>query len=98
MTNIAVSPTAKDAVRQDFNPSQDPTVADLKRRTAELISLMELIRDRGVAGREASVAITQLQTASMWCVLAATKGLPGSTRPTDTTDSGVEQPGSSSGS
>ena len=69
--------TAKDAVRKDFNPSGNQDVADIKAMTASLVSKMEQIRDRnnGLAGREAAVAITNLQTASMWCVLAATKGL-----------------------
>ena len=74
---MSISESAADAVRRDFNPSGNFDVADIKRRTAELISIMEIIRDRdgGKAGREAAVAITNLQTASMWCVLAATKGL-----------------------
>ena len=71
------SETAKDAVRKHFNPSGNPDVATIKEATSTLIAFMEGIRDRdgGKAGREASVAITNLQTASMWCVLAATKGL-----------------------
>ena len=69
--------TAKDAVRKDFNPSGNQDVAEIKAATAALVTKMEGIRDRnnGLAGREAAVAITNLQTASMWCVLAATKGL-----------------------
>jgi len=72
-----VSDTAADAVRLKFNPSGNSDVADIKEMTSKLIHRMELIRDRngGAAGREAAVAITNLQTASMWCVLAATKGL-----------------------
>lgn len=75
--DIETSATAKDAVRKDFNPSGNQDVADIKAITASLISKMEQIRDRngGLAGREAAVAITNIQTASMWCVLAATKGL-----------------------
>ena len=75
---MSISESAADAVRQKFNPSSNTDVAAIKQRTAELISMMEVIRERdgGKAGREAAVAITQLQTASMWCVLAATKGLP----------------------
>ena len=74
---MTISTTAADAVRKDFNPSGNTDVTAIKLRTAELISIMEVIRDRngGAAGREAAVAITNLQTASMWCVLAATKGL-----------------------
>ncbi len=72
-----MSDSANDAVRRNFNPSGNADVAAIKERTADLIALMEVIRDRdgGKAGREAAVAITNLQTASMWCVLAATKGL-----------------------
>ena len=75
--DIETTATAKDAVRKDFNPSGNQDVADIKAITASLVSKMEQIRDRnnGLAGREAAVAITNLQTASMWCVLAATKGL-----------------------
>lgn len=71
------SNSAKDAVRKDFNPSGNPDVAEIKGMTSALVTKMEGIRDRdgGKAGREAAVAITQIQTASMWCVLAATKGL-----------------------
>ena len=72
-----MSDTANEAVRRNFNPSGNSDVAAIKERTSELITIMEGIRDRdnGKAGREAAVAITNLQTASMWCVLAATKGL-----------------------
>ena len=75
--DIETTETAKDAVRKNFNPSGNQDVADIKAMTASLVSKMEQIRDRnnGMAGREAAVAITNLQTASMWCVLAATKGL-----------------------
>lgn len=71
------SAAAEDAVRKNFNPSGNPDVAEIKAITAGLITKMEGIRDRdgGKAGREAAVAITNIQTASMWCVLAATKGL-----------------------
>ena len=75
--DIETTATAKDAVRKDFNPSGNQDVAEIKAATAALVTKMEGIRDRnnGLAGREAAVAITNLQTASMWCVLAATKGL-----------------------
>ena len=74
---VSISATAADAIRHKFNPSDNSDVARIKDLTGTLISFMEDIRDRnsGLAGREASVAITNLQTASMWCVLAATKGL-----------------------
>jgi len=76
--NAGASATAADAIRKDFNPSGSTDVAYIKSLTGQLITFMEAIRarDGGKAGREAAVAITNLQTASMWCVLAATKGLP----------------------
>lgn len=74
---VVISATAVDAIRHKFNPSDLGDVAKIKDLTGTLITVMEGIRDRngGKAGREAAVAITNLQTASMWCVLAATKGL-----------------------
>lgn len=74
---VAISPTAADAIRHRFNPSDLGDVAQIKDLTGTLITLLERIRDRdgGKAAREASVAITNVQTASMWAVLAATKGL-----------------------
>lgn len=74
---VNISATAADAIRYKFNPSADDDVTKIKDLTGTLITLMERIRDRngGVAGREAAVAITNIQTASMWSVLAATKGL-----------------------
>lgn len=77
MSDVNISDTAADAVRLSFNPSDRSEVADIKRMTAGLITLLEGIRDRdgGRAAREAAVAITSTQTASMWAVLAATKGL-----------------------
>lgn len=74
---VTISATAADAIRHKFNPSDRGDVAYIKDLTGTLITFMEGIRERdgGKAGREAAVAITNLQTASMWCVLAATKGL-----------------------
>lgn len=71
-----ISETAREAVRLSFNPSGDQTVYRLKLLAAALITEYEAVRDRNPqAGREAAVAITNMQTASMWGVLAATKGL-----------------------
>lgn len=74
-TNLSAA--AKDAIRAKFNPSGLDEVSEIKLLTGTLITKLEGIRDRdgGKAGREAAVAITQVQTASMWAVLAATKGL-----------------------
>lgn len=75
---FGISESAADAIRLKFNPSADDDVGRIKMFTAGLITHLEYIRDRngGAAGREAAAAITQIQTASMWSVLAATKGLP----------------------
>jgi hypothetical protein len=77
MIAVDISPTAADAIRHKFNPSDRSDVAAIKDLTGTLITMLEGIRDRnnGLAGREAAVAITNVQTASMWAVLAATKGL-----------------------
>lgn len=74
---VSISASAADAIRHKFNPSDRAEVATIKDLTGTLITIMEGIRERdgGKAAREAAVAITQLQGASMWCVLAATKGL-----------------------
>lgn len=74
---VEVSRSAADAIRHKFNPSDRSDVAHIKDLTGTLITFMEGIRSRndGAAAREAALAITFLQTASMWCVLAATKGL-----------------------
>lgn len=76
LANSDLSETAKEAIRFTFNPSGNATVHRLKFLAAALITEYEKVRDSGTgAGREAAVAITNLQTASMWGVLAATKGL-----------------------
>lgn len=77
MDEQATSPTAQDAVRKSFNPS-NPDVTFIKGLTSQLVTYMEVIRARndGLAAREAAVAITNIQTARMWSVLAATKGTP----------------------
>lgn len=77
MIAVNISTSAADAIRHKFNPSDRNDVATIKDLTGTLITFLESIRDRnnGLAGREAAVAITNIQTASMWAVLAATKGL-----------------------
>jgi hypothetical protein len=67
-----ISKTASDAVRRDFNPSGSPVVAELKDLAAKFITLCEGLKP--TAGREASIAITEMETAAMWAVKAATKG------------------------
>ena len=72
---MKITETAAEAVRMSFNVGQNPRVAEIKRLTAGLITMCEELRSESVAGREASVAITEFETACMWAVKAATKGL-----------------------
>lgn len=71
---VDVSPTAADHIRHKFNPSDNSNVAQIKDLTGTLITLIERIgMDKAPA--ETTIAIRHIQTASMWSVLAATKGL-----------------------
>lgn len=71
-----VTNSAADLVRYKFNPSGLDTVQKLKFLTAALISECEAIRDeKGPGAREAAIAITDLQKASMMAVAAATAHL-----------------------
>lgn len=77
---VAITPEAAEAVRFTFNPSGLDSVNRLKSLSAAFIAECERQRsakadDGRDAGREFAVAITNMQTASMWAVLAATKGL-----------------------
>lgn len=63
-------------VRMGFNPSRFEQVDRIKALAAALISECELIRDQqGSGAREAAVAITDTQKASMMAVAAATADL-----------------------
>lgn len=57
-------------VRLSFNPSGDQRVVDVKTRVARLIDDLE---DYDCDPRERNIAITHLQTASMFAVAAITK-------------------------
>ncbi len=74
---VEISPTAADAIRHKFNPSDRGDVACIKDLTGTLITMLEEIgkRNDALAIAEATIAIRHVQTASMWSVLAATKGL-----------------------
>lgn len=54
----------------DFNPSGSPVVADIKQRALELEKAINQVRP----GRRRSIALTHLETASMWAVKAAVAG------------------------
>jgi len=74
MVETDASETALKMVRYQFNPSQRGDVADIKLAAAHLITLLE--RQKGGPGaREAAIAITHVQTASMFGVAAATADL-----------------------
>ncbi|MCP4243935.1 MAG: hypothetical protein GY772_25575 [bacterium] len=72
----AISDSAAALVRMGFNPSRIEPVDRIKALAAALVSECEAIRDSDGAGaREASIAITDLQKASMMAVAAATAHL-----------------------
>ncbi|MDF3606145.1 hypothetical protein PE067_08390 [Paracoccus sp. DMF-8] len=62
-----------------FNPSASGIVDEIKRKAADLIDLIESIpsdreSERGnEAGRLKAVAQTEIESAAMWAVKAATK-------------------------
>lgn len=71
-----ITNSAAELVRMGFNPSTLERVDRIKALAAALISECEAIRDSdGDGGREAAIAITQVQGASMFAVAAATAGL-----------------------
>ncbi|MEO1606750.1 MAG: hypothetical protein AAFU34_15640 [Pseudomonadota bacterium] len=79
---VAINDSAARTVRMGFNPSEMPRIDEVKALAAALISACEDIRDDsnmgGVSGgREAALAITHVQTASMFAVAAATAHLSG---------------------
>jgi hypothetical protein len=75
-TEVTISNSALALVRGGFNPSARPQVDVLKALGAAIISELEKMRDdRAHPGsREAAIAITQLQGATMFAVAAATAG------------------------
>ncbi len=73
----------EERVRVDFNQSGNELVADIKKRSAELINLLDAVRNDGVSkayGRETSgeklrlisLAMTDFESAAMWAVKAVT--------------------------
>lgn len=55
---------------QSFNPSGDPVIAEIKAASNALAAAIEKLPP----GRRRSVALTHLETASMWAVKAAAVG------------------------
>lgn len=77
VSDDSLTKTSTDYVRLRFNPSGLDKVTKLKMLAAAFITeceYMQADREKEV-GRECAVAITNMQTASMWAVSAATKGL-----------------------
>ena len=71
---ISITDEGAEAVRYKFNPSALAEVERIKTLTAALVTELHAQQvARPDAGREYAVAITNVQTASMWAVLAATK-------------------------
>lgn len=71
-----ISDSAAKLVRMGFNPSRLEPVDRIKALAAALVSECEAIRDAGGEGaREAAIAITETQKASMMAVAAATADL-----------------------
>jgi len=54
----------------NFNPSGNETVAAIKNKALELANLVEALPN----GRRKSIALTQIEQASMWAVKAAVVG------------------------
>jgi len=57
-----------------FNPSNDDQVARIKRAAADLIDLIDEVPARdGEVARLKALALTDVESAAMWAVKAATK-------------------------
>lgn len=73
-----ISDSARDKVRLQAPvysgpPGVDATVYEIKEQAARLITLIEQLASPGVDnGREKALAITHIQTATMFAVFAAT--------------------------
>lgn len=59
----------------NFNPSNDDTVGRIKRAAADLIDMIEEIDTGDISerGRLKALAQTEIESAAMWAVKAATK-------------------------
>ena len=58
---------SKPSTLPDFNPSGSEVVAEIKRRTEELLTFID---EHVPANRERSIAITNYEQAAMWAVKA----------------------------
>ena len=72
----SISNDAAARVRMGFNPSKRVNADRMKALAAAFMTECEIVRDAGGPGaRDAAVAITQMQGASMFAVAAATADL-----------------------
>ena len=77
---VVLSDAAKEAIRFSFNPSDLATVNTVNALSGAFLSYCDEIQNIPTGGgepngRELAVAKTNMQTASMWAVLGAMKGL-----------------------
>ncbi len=73
---VDLTPESNEPVRFSFNPSQKEEVNRIKTLTSALVAEIQAQQKaKPDAGMEFAVALINLQTVSMWAVLAATKGL-----------------------
>lgn len=71
---VAISDGAADLVRMAFNPSSSAKVREIKALAAALLSAIDGLPGADAAAmREASIARTHVQAASMFAVAAATR-------------------------
>ena len=63
----------------DFNPSGDPQVAEIKKRAAELIDMVNRLNDMppqtGEVIRLKALAMTSFEEGAMWAVKAAIRSV-----------------------
>ena len=73
---LSLTPSSQRAVRLDFNPSGIGLVTRIKQIAAAFITECESLRETANGnveqGRAASLAITDMEAASMWAVKSAT--------------------------
>ena len=74
VTEIAPTPSAEEAVRFKFNPSGLASVNGIKSLTSALITLLESY-ETNENQELIATAREKIVTASMWSVLAVTKGV-----------------------
>lgn len=55
-------------VQKNFNPTANETVETLKQKYAEIIDILELMKDNGKNPRCISIAQTELETSCMYAV------------------------------